>query len=91
MESKTVSSAKKQAVYERNYRRARERALSRLRQNHPSEYRELFEEERRRDEQEGKTWIDIDLVTGSPVRISSAHRDSSATNPRAEQETGSNL
>lgn len=46
----------KQSVYYRNYRRARDRALVRLAQAHPDDYRTLFEEERARDEAEGKTW-----------------------------------
>ena len=48
--------AVKQSVYYRNYRRARDRALVRLAQAHPDDYRTLFEEERVRDEAEGKTW-----------------------------------
>lgn len=48
--------AVKQSVYYRNYRRARDRALVRLAQAHPEDYRTLFEEERARDESEGKTW-----------------------------------
>lgn len=48
--------AVKQSVYYRNYRRARDRALVRLAQAHPDDYRTLFEEERARDEAEGKTW-----------------------------------
>ena len=46
----------KQSVYYRNYRRARDRALLRLAQAYPDDYRTLFEEERARDEAEGKTW-----------------------------------
>jgi hypothetical protein len=46
----------KQSVYYRNYRRARDRALVRLAQAYPDDYRTLFEEERARDEAEGKTW-----------------------------------
>ena len=48
--------AVKQSVYYRNYRRARDRALVRLAQAHPDDYRTLFEEERARDEAEGKAW-----------------------------------
>jgi hypothetical protein len=48
--------AVKQSVYYRNYRRARDRALVRLAQAHPKDYRTLFEEEKARDEAEGKTW-----------------------------------
>lgn len=47
------------AVWLRNYQRARARALTRLRQRHPEEFQLLIEEERARDEAEGKTWLDI--------------------------------
>ena len=47
------------AVYLRNYQRARARALTRLRQLHPDEYDLLIQEERARDEAEGKVWLDI--------------------------------
>jgi hypothetical protein len=54
-EKRTVT-AIKQSVYYRNYRRARDRAFVRLAQAHPDDYRILFEEERAKDEAEGKTW-----------------------------------
>ena len=47
----------RQAVYYRNYRRARDRALSRLAQAYPDDYKEYLEEERANDEQLGKNWI----------------------------------
>jgi hypothetical protein len=55
MESKEVSG--KQAVHYRNYRRARDRALVRLSHLYPNVYRDLLEEEKERDEDEGKSWI----------------------------------
>lgn len=48
--------AVKQSVYYRNYRRARDRALVRLAQAHPEDYRILFKEEREKDEAQGKAW-----------------------------------
>jgi hypothetical protein len=54
-EARTLA-AIKQSVYYRNYRRARDRALVRLAQAYPDDYRTLFEEEKARDEAEGKTW-----------------------------------
>jgi len=51
--------AKKRAVWLRNYQRARGRALVRLAQEYPDQYRELLEEERAKDEAEGKAWLDI--------------------------------
>lgn len=53
------ASAEKQAVFLRNYQRQRGRALTRLSQEYPNRYKELLEEERARDEAEGKSWLDI--------------------------------
>jgi hypothetical protein len=61
-----IASAKKQAVSYRNYRRARDRALSRLANAYPDTYKQLLEEEKAFDEEQGKKWIDIDGST-SPV------------------------
>lgn len=47
------------AVWLRNYQRCRQRALTRLGNKYPDEYQQLLEEERARDEAEGKTWLDI--------------------------------
>lgn len=54
-----VRSASKNAVYYRNYRRARDRALVRLAQANPAQYKVFLEEERERDKQEGKAWANI--------------------------------
>ena len=43
----------------RNYRRARDRALAKLSATYREEYLELLEEERKKDEAEGKSWLDI--------------------------------
>ena len=55
-DDKRALAAVKQSVYYRNYRRARDRALVRLAQAHVEEYRSLMQEERIRDEENGKTW-----------------------------------
>jgi predicted transcriptional regulator len=57
MESRQVSG--KQAIYHRNYRRARDRALVRLSHLYADEYRQLLVEERELDEQEGKKWVGV--------------------------------
>jgi hypothetical protein len=49
-----------QAVRHRNYRRARERALTRLAQAYPDLYKAYLEEEKQNDKTQGKTWIDLD-------------------------------
>jgi hypothetical protein len=56
---KRIESAAAQAVRQRNYRRARDRALVRLANQYPEVYRSIFEEERARDDRENKTWLDI--------------------------------
>ena len=61
-ERKMVSA--KQAVSYRNYRRARDRALSRLAQAYPNDYKELLEQEKASDEQMGKKWFASDAVIG---------------------------
>ena len=71
-DEKRLASAAKAAVYYRNYRRARDRALIKLSHLHPDDYRELLEKEKVSDEQEGKTWIDLNGSTASPRTIARA-------------------
>ena len=69
---KRLASAAKQAVYYRNYRRARDRALVKLAQAYPDAYKELLEKEKVSDEQEGKAWIDLNGATVSPRIVARA-------------------
>jgi len=55
-----IETAKLQAVRQRNYRRARDRALARLSKDYPNVYRTYLEEEMRADEKMGKKWLDLD-------------------------------
>ena len=55
MESKEVSG--RQSIHYRNYRRARDKALVRLAHLYPDTYKQLLDEQRSFDEQEGKSWI----------------------------------
>ena len=55
-----IKAAADQAVRQRNYRRARERALTRLANDYPNVYRAYLEEEKKADEKMGKKWLDID-------------------------------
>lgn len=57
--NRRAKSAEKQAIYYRNYRRCRDRALRRLAHENPNRYRELLEEEKAKDETEGKAWLDL--------------------------------
>ena len=61
-----IKAAADQAVRQRNYRRARERALTRLANDYPNVYRAYLEEEKEADESMGKKWLDIDGNT-SPI------------------------
>jgi hypothetical protein len=55
-----LKTASNRAVYQRNYRRARDRALAKLANLHPDQYRDLLDEEKMADEQGGKKWLDLD-------------------------------
>ena len=65
---KRIETAKAQAVRQRNYRRARDRALARLSNDYPNVYRTYLEEEMSADEEGNKKWLDISgrtRITGS--------------------------
>ena len=57
--ARRIEGAKAQAVRQRNYRRARDRALARLSRDYPNVYRTYLEEEMNADENMGKKWLDI--------------------------------
>ena len=78
-ERKLVSA--KQAVSYRNYRRARDRALSRLAKAYPNDYKELLEQEKASDEQLGKKWFATDDVIG--VTFVDTRADSTAARSQA--------
>ena len=69
MSKKRVEAAKNMAVRQRNYRRARDRALTRLAQAYPETYKELLELEKANDETTGAKWLDIDGNTILTVGI----------------------
>ena len=84
--------ATKYAVWQRNYRRARERALTRLAQAYPDEYRIYLEQEKENDYTQGKTWIDLDGNTNTSVdtntgAVTDRGRDT-PTETRNESRTG---
>jgi hypothetical protein len=74
MESRQVSG--RQSIHYRNYRRARDKALVRLAHLYPDTYKQLLDEQRSFDEQEGKIWI-IDsnsrLTVGIHTRANAAN------------------
>jgi hypothetical protein len=67
---KRIKTATTHAVRQRNYRRVRDRALRRLGNLYPDQYRELLEEERARDEAENKVWLDISGRTNASLGLS---------------------
>ena len=54
---KRIKGAMNMAVRQRNYRRARDRAMRRLSNAYPETYKELLEQEKIVDEQMGKKWL----------------------------------
>jgi hypothetical protein len=86
---KRLASAAKQAVYYRNYRRARDRALVKLAQAYPDAYKELLEKEKVSDEQEGKAWIDLNGTTVAP-RIVARAKARGITLAQADTNEGNN-
>ena len=77
------------AVRSRNYRRARERALTALARKHKEDYLELLEIEKAKDEQEGKVWssiagVDIPGNLDTSANYANKNRRNSATNPQDE-------
>jgi hypothetical protein len=71
--SRRVDTAIKQAVRQRNYRRVRDRALRRLANLYPDQYREFLEEEREKDEAQDKVWLDITGRTNAGVGTPASH------------------
>jgi hypothetical protein len=87
-ESKQVSGS--QVVHYRNYRRARDKALVRLAHLYPDTYKQLLDEQRKFDEQEGKNWsVDSDSrltvnvrtrANGTPTPSTSSARENEGNN-----------
>jgi hypothetical protein len=80
---KRIKSAMNAAVRQRNYRRARDRAMRRLSNTYPETYKELLEQEKISDEQLGKKWLDID---GSTSFTDGIYTDSTSSDPRGSEE-----
>lgn len=80
-ENKRLRGAANQAVRQRNYRRARDRALVRLAHLHPDTYKQLLEMEKMTDEQEGKTWLDLsgNTIPVVGVRVRTADKRGTTT------------
>ena len=75
---KRKQAAENWAVRSRNYRRARERALTALARRYKEDYLALLEEEKAKDEQEGKRWRNLagaDDLDNSDTSTDSASTD----------------
>ena len=87
-----VATASRKAVRDRNYRRARDRALARLAHLYPDTYKQLLEMEKKQDELQGKKWISIDgttvLTVGVHTRATGA--DDLAYSSNAGENEGNN-
>lgn len=84
-----LASAENMAVRQRNYRRARDRALAKLSTEFKERYLELLAEEKEKDEKEGKRWHNLtdNLSTGRTTnteRPSDTDRGDTSTNPQDE-------
>jgi len=84
--ARRIETAKRSAVIYRNYRRARERALTRLSNTYPETYKELLEQEKIVDEQMGKKWLDIDGSTSDSMDLNTS---ASSTNGREGEQASS--
>ena len=82
---KRKEKAERRAVWLRNYQRARGRALTKLAQQYPDQYKEILEQERLSDEANGKAWLDISGATAndSGFYLPSHRQDSSYRSEQA--------
>ncbi len=88
---KRRESAEKRAVRIRNYQRARGRALVRLAQQYPDQYKELLEQERLADEAQDKTWLDITGRTRSSMGLPAAYSAGETTQRLSGSEQEGNV
>ena len=76
--NRRMATAARQAVHNRNYRRARDRAMTKLAHLYPDTYKQLLGIEKAIDEQEGKNWIDLTGPVGVASSTSTSSRDFTA-------------
>lgn len=83
-----IETATKSAVILRNYQRARGRALTRLANAHPEEYKTYLKEEQHNDKVQGKAWLNIngdtDTYLDSHTTDADNNRYSQATSTENE-------
>jgi hypothetical protein len=87
--TRRTQTATRKAIRDRNYRRARDRALVRLAHLYPDTYKQLLEMEKIEDEKQGKNWISIDgstaISVGVHTRATGADDLAHTSNERANQ------
>jgi hypothetical protein len=84
---KRKEKAERRAVWLRNYQRARGRALTKLAQQYPDQYKEILEQERLSDEANGKAWLDITGATDNSAGVLT-NADGYNNAPRPKQTDG---
>ena len=86
-----LATARRRAVAHRNYRRARERALTRLARLYPDDYQRLLAEERERDLAEGKIWLDLSGSVSDSLALNSENRNTRPDKTHRNQQPEGNL
>jgi hypothetical protein len=86
---KRKEKAERRAVWLRNYQRARGRALTKLAQQYPDQYKDILEQERLSDEANGKTWLDITGATdnGAGVLTSTDRYNNTLISEQTDRDT----
>ena len=79
-----MATAARKTIRDRNYRRARDRALVRLAHLYPDTYKQLLEMEKLADEKQGKNWVSID---GSTVLSMGVHTRATGADDLAHTDT----
>jgi hypothetical protein len=88
--NRRMATAAKQAVHNRNYRRARDRAMTKLAHLYPDTYKQLLGIEKAIDEQEGKNWIDLTGPVGMASSTSTSSGDLTDTRETVSSSQASN-
>jgi hypothetical protein len=83
-----MATAARKTIRDRNYRRARDRALVRLAHLYPDTYKQLLEMEKIADEKQGKNWISVDGSTALSVGVHT--RANGANELRSTSNEGTN-
>jgi hypothetical protein len=86
--NRRMATAARQAIHNRNYRRARDRAMTKLAHLYPDTYKQLLGIEKATDEHEGKNWID--LTGSSRMAISAGAQNRDFTDTRETDSQASN-